>query len=180
MNNFRKLEMDELARLSAEEARQRSELPLVFVLDNIRSLSNVGSVFRTADALGLKALYLCGFTGQPPNREIEKTALGATESVSWQHFPDALECLRLLRQQGYRIAALEQTTGSTPLQSFHCDVPLAVVLGNEIHGVSEEVLKEADLVLEIPQFGMKHSLNVSVSAGIVAWQLLSSTLLQKS
>jgi 23S rRNA (guanosine2251-2'-O)-methyltransferase len=179
MSSFRKLGMDELERLSAEDARQKAVLPVVFVLDNIRSLSNVGSVFRTADSLGLKAIYLCGFTGQPPNREMEKTALGATDSVQWKHFPDVMDCLAYLKNQGYLIAALEQTTESTPLHTFRCDEPLALVLGNEIHGVSEEALAKADLVLEIPQFGMKHSLNVSVSAGIVAWHLLSAALKEK-
>jgi len=173
---FRKLEMEEMNRLPASENREAEKFPLVFVLDNLRSLANVGSLFRTADALGLSELYLCGFTGQPPNREIEKTALGATESVKWQHFPQTIDCIQFLKNQGYYIVALEQTTGSTFLQDFRYEGPLAVVLGNEISGVSEEALTLVDAVLEIPQFGMKHSLNVSVSAGIVAWQLIQGRL----
>ena len=173
---FRKLTMDELSRLPADQSRAAEKFPLVFVLDNLRSLANVGSLFRTADSLGLAGLCLCGFTGQPPHREIEKTALGATESVSWQYFSDTLACLESLKAEGYTIAALEQTTGSTMLQHLRLNGKLAVVLGNEISGVSDDALRMADFVIEIPQFGMKHSLNVSVSAGILAWQLVSGRL----
>lgn len=172
--------MEEMNRLSAFVSREAEKFPIVFILDNIRSLANVGSLFRTADALGLAGLYLCGFTGIPPNREIEKTALGATESVKWEHYPEISDCIQFLKDQGYFIAALEQTTGSTMLQHFHHERPLAVVLGNEISGVSEEALSMAEAVLEIPQFGMKHSLNVSVSAGIVAWQLIQGRLNQST
>lgn len=176
MQRFRKLEMHELSRLTAEQNRVAEKVPVVFVLDNIRSLSNVGSLFRTADSLGLQALCLCGFTGQPPNREMEKTALGATESVEWMHFPEVSDCLVHLKEKGYHLIALEQTTGSTPLNLFQANFPLAVVLGNEIHGVSEEALALVDAVVEIPQFGSKHSLNVAVSAGMFAWQVLSGRL----
>jgi tRNA G18 (ribose-2'-O)-methylase SpoU len=173
---FRKLEMQEMGRLPASESKSAQKFPLVFILDNLRSLSNVGSLFRTADSLGLSAIYLCGFTGQPPNREIEKTALGATDSVSWQHFPDIRDCISDLKNQGFRIVALEQTTSSTLLHQFRSDGPLAVILGNEISGVSEEALELVDEVVEIPQFGMKHSLNVSVSAGILAWHILQGRI----
>ncbi len=165
--------MEELGRISLDQSRLSEKLPLVFVLDNIRSLSNVGSLFRTADSLGLQSLFLCGYTGQPPNREIEKTALGATESVEWKYVEDVSTCLLKLKSEGYRLVALEQTTGSTPLQQFDVKTPLAVVLGNEIHGVSDEALAMVDEVAEIPQFGVKHSLNVAVSAGIFAWQVLA-------
>ena len=177
---FRKLEMDEMNRLPASASLEAEKFPLVLVLDNLRSLANVGSLFRTADALGIEGLYLCGFTGQPPNREIEKTALGATESVKWEHFSETTDCVQFLKNQGYFITALEQTTGSTLLQNFNYEGKLAVVMGNEITGVSEEALALVDAVLEIPQFGMKHSLNVSVSAGIVAWQLLQQKISRKS
>ena len=165
-----------MGRLPAEESRGQEKFPLVFVLDNLRSLSNVGSVFRTADSLGLKELCLCGFTGQPPNREIEKTALGATDSVSWRYFESILDCLKQLRTEGYHLAALEQTTGSTLLHRFNPEGPLAIVLGNEIAGVSEEALALVDEVVEIPQFGMKHSLNVAVSAGMLAWHVVNNRL----
>jgi len=176
MHKFRKLEMEELGRISPAQNRLSEKLPVVFVLDNIRSLSNVGSLFRTADSLGLQSLFLCGYTGQPPNREIEKTALGATESVDWKYVENVSTCLSTLKSEGYRLVALEQTTGSTPLQQFDATTPLAVVLGNEIHGVSDEALAMVDAVAEIPQFGSKHSLNVAVSAGIFAWQVLAGKL----
>jgi tRNA G18 (ribose-2'-O)-methylase SpoU len=173
---FRKLGMEEMGRLPAEESRVKEKFPLVFVLDNLRSLSNVGSVFRTADSLGLQGLFLCGFTGQPPHREIEKTALGATDSVFWRYFGSTTECLKELQAEGYHIAALEQTTESTLLQHFQPEGPLAIVLGNEISGVSDEALALVDEVVEIPQFGMKHSLNVAVSAGMLAWHVVNNRL----
>ncbi len=174
--SFIKLSMEEMGRLEAEENRDSEKFPFVFVLDNIRSLSNVGSVFRTADALGAEGIYLCGFTGQPPHREIEKTALGATESVNWVHYESLQDCLIALRNKGFQLVALEQTTGSTLLQNFIPSGPLAIVLGNEITGVSDKALEMVDAVVEIPQFGMKHSLNVAVSAGIVAWHSVRAWL----
>jgi len=174
--SFRKLSREEMGRLEADENRDSEKFPFVFVLDNIRSLSNVGSVFRTADALGAEGIYLCGFTGQPPHREIEKTALGATESVNWTHFESLPDCLMELKNKGFQLVALEQTTGSTALQDFIPTGPLAIVLGNEITGVSDQALEMVDAVVEIPQFGMKHSLNVAVSAGIVAWHSVRAWL----
>lgn len=158
------------------ESDNSEKHPLVFVLDSIRSLSNVGSVFRTADCLGLKGIFLCGFTGQPPNREIEKTALGSCESVFWMHFPEIVTCLGHLKKKGYRLVALEQSASSIPLQNFIAGAPLAVVLGNEIHGVSPEVLRLVDAIVEIPQYGIKKSLNVAVSAGMLAWEIRAAEL----
>ena len=176
MELFRKRSMDELEKASLKQQENARPFPLVLVLDNLRSLSNVGSVFRTADALGVEKLCLCGFTGQPPHREIEKTALGATETVCWEYYPDVVSCLTELRENGYLIAALEQTTGSSPLQEIELGCPMAVVVGNEISGVSDEALQLSQLVVEIPQYGSKHSLNVAVSTGILVWQLRSMEL----
>jgi tRNA G18 (ribose-2'-O)-methylase SpoU len=146
----------------------------VVVLDNIRSMHNVGSVFRTADAFLLEAIYLCGYTPQPPHRDIHKTALGATETVEWKYFSEAALAVQQLREKGYHISAIEQVENSIPLHEFKTDQhsKLAVVFGNEVSGVGEEVLKLSDTCVEIPQFGMKHSLNVSVAAGIVLWELV--------
>ncbi|MFH1160891.1 MAG: RNA methyltransferase [bacterium] len=148
-------------------------LSVILVLDNLRSMHNVGSLFRTADAFGLECLYLCGITATPPHREIHRTALGATESVAWRHFGSAREAVQLLKEQGYQIIAIEQTDKSIPLAigGQHLKPRFALVFGNEVNGISGEVLEQADLVLEIPQFGIKHSLNVSVTAGIVIWEL---------
>lgn len=167
--------MEELNRLSPLEYTRSGKFPFVFVLDSIRSLNNVGSVFRTADAFCFEAVYLCGFTGQPPHRDIAKTSLGATETVSWCYFQSIHDSLISLRNEGFTIVGLEQTTGSRPLQHLEpaLDQKVAVVLGNEVTGISEEALALCDEVYEIPQFGTKHSLNVSVAAGIAGWQLVS-------
>jgi len=167
--------MDELNRLSVEEFKQMDKTPLVLVLDNVRSLNNVGSSFRTADAFGLEKIMLCGITGTPPNREIQKTALGATESVDWEHIPSTLEAVHQLRAEGYKIIAVEQVDKSQMLQDF---LPkegekYALIFGNEVYGVEEEVIHSADHVLEIPQIGTKHSLNISVTMGIVIWDLVN-------
>ncbi|HEV3251242.1 MAG TPA: RNA methyltransferase [Puia sp.] len=171
---MRKLSMDELNRKTVDEFRRSEKFPVVVVLDNIRSMHNVGSVFRTADAFLLKGLYLCGYTPQPPHRDINKTALGATESVEWNYFPSASEAIGLLRKEGNRIFAVEQVDNSIPLPEFSREQPdkLAVVFGNEVDGVGEAVLKLCDGSIEIPQLGMKHSLNISVAAGIVLWEIL--------
>ena len=173
--SFRKLEMEELGRLSATAFTETQKFPFVFVLDSIRSLNNVGSVFRTADAFRFEAIYLCGITGQPPHREITKTALGATETVEWHFHEKISDCLQSLINKGFTIISLEQTVGSSALQNLvpGPDQKFAVVLGNEVSGVSDEALSMCEFVYEIPQFGTKHSLNVSVAAGIVGWQLLS-------
>lgn len=178
MEEFRRLSAGEMGRPEAGSYREMEKFPFVFVLDSIRSLNNVGSVFRTADGFNASAVWLCGHTGVPPHREIQKTALGATETVPWRYFPSVAGALEELRSQGFAIWALEQTTGSRPLHSvrFAEGEKAAFVLGNEIHGVSDEALALCRGVLEIPQFGTKHSLNVSVTAGIVAWHYLLGRL----
>ena len=171
---MRKLNMDELGRKTIDEFKQAEKTPVIVVLDNIRSMHNVGSVFRTADGFLLEAVCLCGYTPQPPHRDINKTALGATESVDWIYFSTAIEAVIALKERGYKVFAVEQTEGSISLEKF---LPmendrLAVVFGNEVEGVQNNVLELVDGSIEIPQFGMKHSLNISVAAGIVLWELL--------
>ncbi len=163
-----------LSRTNSDEAVPAEKFPFLFVLENVRSMHNVGSVFRTCDALGLEGLYLVGYTPVPPHRDIQKTALGATETVAWKHFEKVEDALQNLRQNGYSIIAAEQAEGATLLQDFKVgkDQRIAVVFGNEVEGVSDEVLAVADVCLEIPQFGSKHSFNVSVAAGIVGWELV--------
>lgn len=171
---MRKLGMDELNRKSVDEFRGSEKTPVIVVLDNIRSMHNVGSVFRSADAFLIQAIFLCGYTPCPPHRDIHKTALGATETVEWKYFPAAAEALRALKERGYRIFAVEQVENSLSLQRFaaqHSGL-LAVVFGNEVSGVGEEALALCDGSVEIPQWGMKHSLNISVAAGIVLWELV--------
>lgn len=169
----RKLTMAELNRMSPGEFKNAEKLPVVVVLDNIRSQNNTGSVFRTADAFRLRGIFLCGITATPPHREIHKTALGATESVDWQYFPTTSEAIGQLRNEGYTVMAVEQAEGSVSLQDFQADetIPLALVFGNEVNGIEDEVLRMADGIIEIPQFGTKHSINVSVSVGIVIWEV---------
>jgi 23S rRNA (guanosine2251-2'-O)-methyltransferase len=171
---MRKLGMDELNRKSVDEFRGSEKKTVVVVLDNIRSMHNVGSVFRSADAFLIQAILLCGYTPRPPHRDIHKTALGATETVEWKYFPTAVEAVRSLKEQGYRIFAVEQVENSLYLQQFSTQHsgPLAVVFGNEVRGVGEETLALCDGCVEIPQWGMKHSLNISVAAGIVLWELV--------
>ncbi|TPE44998.1 RNA methyltransferase [Pontibacter mangrovi] len=178
---MRKLSMDDLNRASVEEFKNKKKIPLVLVLDNVRSLNNVGSVFRTADAFMAEKVYLCGITGKPPHRDIEKTALGATESVEWEHVPDTLELVKELKAQGYKIGSVEQAEKSIKLNEFRPEPgqPYALVLGNEVFGVEQEVINHSDFVLEIPQFGTKHSLNISVATGVVVWDFLSKTLAQQ-
>ena len=177
MNYFcamRKLSMDELDRKSVEEFKQSDKIPVIVVLENIRSMHNVGSVFRTADAFLIQGIYLCGYTAQPPHRDINKTALGATETVDWKYYPSAVDAVKELRGMGYKIWAVEQAEKSCKLQamSYEGGQKMAVIFGNEVEGVSNEVLKLCDGCLEIPQLGMKHSLNISVAAGIVLWELV--------
>ena len=171
---MRKLGMDELHRLSVNEFRESEKMPVIVVLDNIRSMHNVGSVFRTADAFLVRGIYLCGYTPQPPHRDIHKTALGATETVEWKYFGSAVEAVSALREAGYGVFAVEQTAESVALQAFSGEHngPFAVVFGNEVDGVSEDALALCDGAVEIPQWGMKHSLNISVAAGIVLWELV--------
>ncbi len=170
---MRKLSMHELARKTPERFKASEKQPIVIVLDNIRSMMNTGSVFRTADAFLLERIILCGFTAKPPHREIHKTALGATETVAWKYFDQTTDAINELKSQGYVLLALEQTTGSINLQQFMPETgkKYALVFGNEVKGVDDEVLALCDHAIEIPQFGTKHSLNVSVTAGIVVWDL---------
>ena len=170
----RKLSLDKLNRLTVDAYRQINKFPYCLILDDVRSLNNVGSVFRTADAFRAEKLFLCGITGQPPHRDITKTALGATESVHWQHRPDVLALLDELRQAGWLIVAVEQAEGSVLLSNFRPepDRRYAFVLGNEVNGVAAQVVERADLILEIPQFGTKHSLNIAVTAGILCWDFV--------
>jgi 23S rRNA (guanosine2251-2'-O)-methyltransferase len=167
--------MDELGRKSVEEFKASNKMPIVVVLDNIRSMHNVGSVFRTTDAFLLESICLCGYTPQPPHRDINKTALGATETVAWKYYPTTLEAVEQLKAEGYSLYAVEQTENSTLLQDFNKIEginKLAVVFGNEVEGVAAEVIAKCDGCIEIPQLGMKHSLNISVAAGIVLWELV--------
>jgi len=170
---MRKLTNDELGRKSVTEFRASDKSPFIIVLDNVRSLNNVGSIFRTADAFLVEALWLCGITATPPHREIHKTALGATESVEWKYFADTAEAVRQLKEMGFIIVSVEQAEGSVPLDRFVMEPGKkhALVFGHEIKGVSEEVVDLSDACIEIPQYGTKHSFNVAVSAGIVLWEL---------
>lgn len=169
-----KRSMENLNRPDAETVRQAEKFPLTLVLDNVRSALNTGSIFRTADALALEQLFLCGITATPPHREILKTALGSTETVAWTHFPDSATAIRQLRQAGYRVFALEQAEPRIWLQDFQPEpgARYAFVLGNEVEGVGEEALALCEGAIEIPQFGAKHSLNVAVAAGIAAWEFV--------
>ncbi|SDL68915.1 SpoU rRNA Methylase family protein [Catalinimonas alkaloidigena] len=174
---MRKLSNEELDRPSVADFKSKEKNPFVLVLDNVRSLLNVGSVFRTADAFLAERVILCGITGRPPHREINKTALGATESVVWEYVEDTLAAIEQLRAEGYQIASLEQADQSVMLSQFTPDpaARYAFVLGHEVGGVRADVVAASDLCLEIPQGGTKHSLNVSVAAGVVAWDYVSKT-----
>lgn len=170
--------MDELNRKTVAEFRESDKIPVIVVLDNIRSMHNVGSVFRTADAFLLQGIYLCGYTPQPPHRDIHKTALGATETVQWKYLASTQEAVQELREAGYQLWAVEQVENSIPLNRFDANqpAPLAVVFGNEVSGVDAEIIKACNGCIEIPQLGMKHSLNISVAAGIVLWELVRNKL----
>ncbi|MBP5642670.1 MAG: RNA methyltransferase [Bacteroidales bacterium] len=168
---MRKLTMPELNRLDVTEYHSVTKLPAIIVLDNIRSMENVGSFFRTADAFRIEAIYLCGITARPPHREIHKTALGADESVDWQYFPTTAEACEHLKRNGYRIFAVEQVEGSIKLDEFQTPEKSAYIFGNEVDGVDDAVLHYCEQAVEIPQEGTKHSLNVSVSGGIVMYHL---------
>ena len=176
---MKKLRTIEMQRLSVDEFKQANKLPLIVVLDDVRSMHNVGSVFRTGDAFRIEAVYLCGITSTPPMAEIHKTALGAEDSVEWKYFETALEAVESLKSDGYKVYSVEQAHGSTMLQDF---TPInnkkyAVVMGNEVKGVHQEVIDASDGCLEIPQFGTKHSMNVSVTAGIIIWHFAKNLIL---
>ena len=178
---MRKLQNSELDRLNVDEFKQATKIPIIVVLDNIRSLNNIGSVFRTADAFLIEKIILCGITATPPHKDIRKTALGATQSVDWEYTESTLEAIQKLKNNGVQTIAIEQAENAIYLQDFSPtnDKRLALVFGNEVKGVSQEVVSACDLVLEIPQFGTKHSLNISVSAGVVVWDIWSKLNTQK-
>ena len=165
--------MEELGRKSVEDFKLADKKPLVVVMDNIRSMHNVGSVFRTADAFLISGICLCGFTPQPPHRDIHKTALGATDSVDWLYYEHTVDAVLALKERGYKVLAIEQTEGSIMLDEYvDKQMPTAFVFGNEVDGVSDEVIQVCDGVIEIPQWGMKHSLNISVAAAVVLWEFV--------
>ncbi len=167
----RKLKLEELNRISVEEFQKADKIPLTVVLDNVRSRHNIGSVFRTGDAFRVEEILLCGITATPPNAEIHKTALGAEDAVRWQYFEDTLEAVKALKTSGYTVFAIEQAENSISMESYRLEKnkKYAVILGHEVHGVQQAVIDACDGCIEIPQFGTKHSLNVSVAAGIVIW-----------
>jgi 23S rRNA (guanosine2251-2'-O)-methyltransferase len=172
---IQKLSMDELGRISPDKFKELEKFPLVIVLDNIRSMMNVGSVFRTADAFRIEKILLCGITACPPNKEIHKTALGATESVEWHYVENAVDAVNTLKDENYQVFALEQTTDSKSLKDFQPkkNQKYALVFGNEVKGVQDSVLQHCHGSIEIPQFGTKHSFNISVTAGITIWDFFS-------
>ena len=168
---MRKLKNIELGRKSVNEYKESLKTPIVVVLDNVRSMSNVGSVFRTADCFLIESICLCGITGTPPHREIQKTALGATETVSWKYYPRTIDAISELKSKGFQIIGIEQTEGAFSLQDFVISpgTKYALIFGHEVNGVDQEVINNCDLCIEIPQMGTKHSFNIAVSAGIVLW-----------
>ena len=175
----KKLKLEELNRLSVLEFKKIEKDPIIVLLDDIRSLNNIGSVFRTCDAMRVKKIYLCGITGQPPHREIRKTAIGASESVDWEHENNASEILTKYRDLGYEIIAVEQTSSSVSLEKYQLNNKnILLVFGNEINGVSQKLVNLCDFSLEIPQWGTKHSMNISVSVGMVLWNIKKLFLLK--
>ena len=178
----RKLRNSELDRKSVDQFKEAEKTPIIVILDNIRSLNYIGSVFRTADAFLIQKIYLCGITAQPPHKDIQKTALGATESVDWEHVEDTLSLIEKLKSDGIKICAIEQAEDAVMLNDFQPenDKTYAVVFGNEVKGVQQKVVSASDVVIEIPQLGSKHSLNISVSTGVVLWDLFSKINLTRS
>ena len=178
---MRKITNDELGRLTPEQYTRAGKIPVVAVADNIRSLNNVGSLFRTCDAFTAERLVLCGISACPPHRDIHKTALGAENTVEWEYYPSAAEAVKDLAEAGYTVLAVEQAEGASMLQDFECgpDKKYALVFGNEVAGVSQQVMDLCDGAIEIPQAGTKHSLNVAVSAGVVLWHFFSALTMNK-
>ena len=172
---MRKLKNSELDRLSVEKFKDTKKTPLIVILDNIRSLNNIGSVFRTSDAFLIEKIYLCGITAKPPHKDIHKTALGSTDTVVWEYVKDTLEVVKSLQAQNVKVISIEQAENATMLNDFipQPKTTYAIVFGNEVKGVKQDVVSASDMVLEIPQFGTKHSLNISVSAGIVIWDIFA-------
>lgn len=172
---MRKLNNSELDRLSVDEFKDTKKTPLIVILDNIRSLNNIGSVFRTSDAFLIEKIYLCGITAKPPHKDIHKTALGSTDTVVWEYVKDTLEVVKSLQAQNVKVISIEQAENATMLNDFtpQPKTTYAIVFGNEVKGVQQEVVNKSDMVIEIPQYGTKHSLNISVSCGVVVWDLFS-------
>jgi 23S rRNA (guanosine2251-2'-O)-methyltransferase len=172
---MRKLKLDELNRATVDEFKAQDKLPVAVVLDNVRSMHNIGSTFRTSDGFAVEQICLCGITAQPPHREIEKTALGATQSINWTYFETPLQAVEALRSDGYKIIAIEQAENSIMLNTFApaAHAKYALIFGNEVNGVSDEVMQQIDACIEIPQFGTKHSFNIVVSVGIVLWDFFA-------
>lgn len=175
---YRKLQNEELNRITTEQFKKAAKTPVVIILDNIRSQNNVGSVFRTSDAFRIEKIYLCGITSTPENREVHKTALGAEDAVEWEYVKDTLEAVSRLKAEGYRIFAIEQAENSTSLEQFSPDFSekYALIFGNEVKGVQQAAIDLADGCIEIPQFGTKHSFNIAVTVGIVLWQIIRPVL----
>jgi 23S rRNA (guanosine2251-2'-O)-methyltransferase len=178
---MRKLSLHELNRHTAAAHRDAPKIPVIIILDNLRSQHNIGSVFRTADAFRLEAIYLCGITATPPSREMRKTALGATESVPWKYFQETMQAVDEVREMGYQICSVEQTEGSISIDQFEPtdEKGMGVVFGNEVEGVGQSIIDKSDCCIEIPQYGTKHSLNVAVSVGILSWEILCKFLKRK-
>lgn len=177
---MRKLKTEELGRVGIDDFKKQEKLPLVVILDNVRSMHNIGSIFRTSDGFAIEKIYLCGITAQPPHREIEKTALGATQSIEWAYFESTIDAINTLRSDGYQIIAVEQAESSVMLNQYQPDQSskYALIFGNEVNGVSDEVMNIIDACIEIPQFGTKHSFNIVVSAGIVLWDFFAKLKLK--
>ncbi|AUS04981.1 RNA methyltransferase [Pseudotamlana carrageenivorans] len=172
---MRKLKNSELDRLSVEDFKEAKKTPIIIILDNIRSLNNIGSVFRTSDAFLIEKIYLCGITAKPPHKDIHKTALGSTETVAWEYVENTIDLIEKLKTEGIKVASIEQAENATMLNDFTVEnnTKYALVFGNEVKGVSQDVVSASDAIIEIPQFGTKHSLNISVSCGIVVWDIFS-------
>ena len=172
---MRKLKNEELDRLEVSEFKAASKSPIIIILDNIRSLNNIGSVFRTSDAFLIEKIYLCGITAQPPHNDIRKTALGSTETVDWEYTDNTIEIVEKLKTEGVKVCSIEQAENATMLNNFkpQLNTKYAFVFGNEVKGVAQDVVNASDVVIEIPQFGTKHSLNISVSCGVVIWDVFS-------
>ncbi|MDB5120447.1 MAG: methyltransferase [Sphingobacteriales bacterium] len=178
---MQKLKLEDLNRVDVEEFKKQDKLPVIVILDSVRSMHNVGSIFRTSDGFAVEKIYLCGITAQPPHREIEKTALGATQSIDWVYNNNILEVITEVKAAGYKIIAIEQAVNSVMLNNFqpNSNEKFALIFGNEVNGVSEEAMKIIDTCIEIPQFGTKHSFNIVISAGIVLWDFFSKLKLAK-
>jgi 23S rRNA (guanosine2251-2'-O)-methyltransferase len=172
---MRKLKLDELGRVGVDDFKNQEKLPIVVILDNVRSMHNIGSIFRTSDGFAVEKILLCGITAQPPHREIEKTALGATQSIDWRYHANINDAIAEVKEMGYTVVAIEQAENSTLLSDYSPDPSnkYALIFGNEVEGVSDSAMESADLCIEIPQFGTKHSFNIVVSAGIVLWDFFS-------